>query len=243
IEKTPFAKEKDFAPLRAALEKIENKVDTLPKGNTKKAILDDILSQCKIYIKEYDTNFKKPGAEEACKDLIKANLLCDLILLFLRIPQADIITLGRDRSFMTATFKLTTYATSVIGSSVVGGMFGGPLGLFAGIIVGHTAGRAGVNAKTTDSFNILLEFIESTFKSFKNDVDTHGLKVLEEHSDPEIIWEDSNAKSAPLPWRPTLCLSFKEDQKLNCRFLLHSEELNIIVNPYLKTDEIAMISK
>jgi hypothetical protein len=243
IEKTPFAKENDFAPLRTALEKIENKVKALPKGNTKTAILDNILSQCKIYIKEYNTSLKKTGAEEACKDLIKANLLCDLVLLFLRIPQTDITTLGTDRSVMTATFKLTAYATSVIGSSVVGGMFGGPLGLFAGVIVGHKAGQAGVNAKTTDSFNILLEFIESTYKSFKNDVDTHGLKVLEEHSVPEIIWEESNAKSAPLSWRPTLCLSFKEDQKLNCRFLLHNEELNIIVNPYLKIDEIAMISK
>lgn len=243
IEKTPFAKEKDFAPLRTALEKIENKVNILPNGNTKKVILDDILTHCKIYIKEYNISFKQPGAEEACKGLIKANLICDLCLLFLRIPQADITTLNTDRSFMTTTVKFTTYATSVIGSGVAGGMFGGPLGLFAGIFVGHNAGRAGANVKKTDSINILLELIESTYKSFKKDVDTHGLQVLEENSAPEIIWQDSNAESAPLSWRPTLCLSFKEDQKLNCRFLFHNEELNIIVNPYLKTDELAKISK
>ncbi|WP_298622729.1 hypothetical protein [uncultured Legionella sp.] len=243
IEKTPFAKEKDFSPLRAALEKIENKVKDLPKGNTKKAILENILSQCKIYINDYNTSLKKTGAEEVCKDLIKANLLCDLCLLFLRIPQTDIATLNTDRSIMTATFKLSTYATSVIGSSVVGGMFGGPLGLFAGVFVGHKSGRALVGVKTTDSINILLELIESTHKSFKNDVNTYGLNVLEENSVPEIIWEESNVKSVPLSWRPTLCLTFKEGQKLNCRFLLHNEELNIIVNPYLKIDEIAMISK
>src|SRR5579862_9769421 len=94
IDKTPFEKEEDFALLRSVLEKFEDKINTLPEGNAKKTILEDILSQCKICISQYNANFKKPGAEETYNDLIKANFTFDLYFMLLRVSSEDLIILG-----------------------------------------------------------------------------------------------------------------------------------------------------
>jgi hypothetical protein len=241
IELTPFEKVSAFESIQVAISGIRDKIRSLTSNDQiveqKKAILNGVLTKCMGKIAQYN---RACLSTESLIALNQLNLFNDLLLIFLRIKESDIEILCRDRSLLTASTKFATYATSLIGCSIAGAVFGGPMGFVAAGYVGHKAGQAGINLKTTDSANHLFNLINATADGMKTFSKTHGIDLKTERKTPDIAWDDQNTLETPLDWETTLLLSLK-GRELKCTFLQHDKEVTLDVNPYLEEGEIALI--